>query len=81
MHYVYFIRSEKDNSIYVGLTSDLRTRLSEHNLGKTRSTKSKRPYKLIYYEAYIEKQLARKRELHIKKSWSIKEKILTRVAQ
>ena len=79
MHYVYFIESQIDKSVYVGYTSDLINRLKEHNAGKTRSIKSKRPYTLLYYEAYLTSTQARKREIEIKSSWSKKEQVLKRI--
>ena len=37
--YVYALRSLKDLRIYVGMTQNIEIRLSEHNKGKTKSTK------------------------------------------
>ena len=76
MFYVYLLQSKKDFSIYIGLTSNLRKRFKEHNQGKTRSTKPKRPFVLIYYEAYRNKTDARKRELELKKKAQRKEILL-----
>jgi predicted GIY-YIG superfamily endonuclease len=36
--YVYVLISEQDNSWYIGFTSDLEKRFSEHNSGKTITT-------------------------------------------
>ena len=49
-----------------GLTDNLKRRVSEHILGKVVSTKNKRPLKLIYYEAYLMKGDALKREKYLK---------------
>jgi putative endonuclease len=76
MYFVYFLRSEIDNSVYVGSTGNLEKRLKEHNAGKTRSTKSKRPLNLIYYEEFEIEIEARQREKQFKKSWSEKERVL-----
>jgi len=51
MYYVYVLKSLKDNQLYVGFTDNLKRRLEEHNKGKNLSTKSRRPFKLIYFEA------------------------------
>lgn len=51
MFYVYVLKSCKDNKLYVGHTENLKRRLIEHNAGKTKSTKLRRPFILIYYEA------------------------------
>lgn len=66
MYYVYILLSEKDNKFYIGFTSDLKRRLNEHNEGRTPSTKSRRPFKLIYYEAHLSKKDAERRESYFK---------------
>ncbi len=66
MYYVYIAQSLKDRGIYIGYTSDLKKRISEHNSGKTKSTKTRIPFRLVYYEAYLNKTDARKRELSLK---------------
>ncbi len=48
------------------MTNDLRKRFSEHNTGKSSYTKSRGPYKIIYYEASIDQEDARSRELYLK---------------
>ncbi len=65
MYYVYILKG-KDNKIYKGFTSDLRKRLLNHNSGKVKSTKNAKPWNLIYYEAFIDKKLARREELFLK---------------
>lgn len=47
-YFVYAIKSEVDGRIYVGFTKDVQNRLKEHNLGKTKSTKGYRPWKLFF---------------------------------
>lgn len=66
MFYVYDIQSEADFGLYIGMSSDLRRRFLEHQNGESRSTKARRPWKLIYYEAYLEKQDAEGREVFLK---------------
>lgn len=66
MYYTYVIRSRKDGRLYTGSTSDLRKRLKDHNEGKVHSTKGRRPFELIYYEACINEQDARTREKYLK---------------
>jgi len=53
-YYTYVLQSLKNNSFYVGYTSNLEKRVKEHNFGKSKSTKPLIPYKLIYYEAFFE---------------------------
>jgi putative endonuclease len=79
MHYVYLIQSKIDFSIYIGYTSDLRKRLKEHDQGKTKSIKHKKPFVLIYYEAYTNSTTARKREIKLKKNSWEKEKLFERL--
>jgi putative endonuclease len=69
MHYVYVLKSRRDNKFYVGYTSDLRRRLNLHNNGKVLSTQSRKPFDLIYYEASTEKDDALKREKYLKTTY------------
>ena len=66
MIYVYVLQSESDGGLYIGMTGNLRRRFSEHQGGESQSTKGRRPWKLIYYEAYLEKQDAEGRETFLK---------------
>ena len=79
MCYVYILRSSKDNKLYVGSTRNLKKRINAHNSGKVRSTKSREPFKLIYFEKLEDYTKARKRENYLKtgsgRKW-IKENIL-----
>jgi len=67
MFYVYVLKSEKDGSIYIGYTNDLRRRLKEHNDLKNKSTKFRAPFKIVYYEAYQSKSDAKYREGNLKR--------------
>ena len=66
--YLYILKSKKDNLLYVGSTNNLRRRLAEHNGGKVKSTKSRTPFELRYYEAYYTESNARAREQSLKKN-------------
>ncbi|OGD72230.1 hypothetical protein A3D09_02890 [Candidatus Collierbacteria bacterium RIFCSPHIGHO2_02_FULL_49_10] len=66
MYYVYVLVNDKNNQIYTGSTIDLRKRFSEHNAGKSPSTRRYMPWRLIYYEAYKTEELARSREKKLK---------------
>ena len=66
MYFTYVLQSEKDSKLYVGFTQDLELRITQHNDGQVQSTKSRRPLKLIYYEACIEQWDAVKREKYLK---------------
>lgn len=65
MHYVYVLKN-KDDRFYIGITSNVRERLKAHNAGNSRFTNMYKPWKLIYFEAYLDESLARKRELKLK---------------
>ena len=63
MFYAYVLKSEKNGRQYIGSTDNLKRRLEEHNSGIGGTyTKNNRPFTLIYYEAYIAYDLARKAE-------------------
>ena len=65
--YVYILRSlSKKDYIYVGFTTDLKRRFSEHNSGSEFSTKPYIPYELIFYEAYRNEKDAKRREEYFK---------------
>jgi putative endonuclease len=66
MYYVYVLQSERDDGLYIGFTSDLSERLRQHNEGDSKSTSSRRPFELIYYEAYIIREDAEGRERFLK---------------
>jgi putative endonuclease len=66
MFYVYVLHSTKDNGLYIGYSTDLKRRLSEHTRGASFATKSRGPWKLIYYEAYTEREDAEGREKFLK---------------
>ena len=68
MYYVYLLKSLKDNKkSYVGFTHrNPLDRLEEHNLGLTFSTKSNKPWKLVYYEKFFCQTCAEEREKFLK---------------
>jgi len=54
--------------LYTGRTDDLKRRIQEHKNGKVNSTRYRRPLKIIFYEAYILKDDAVRREKFLKTS-------------
>lgn len=66
MFYVYAIKSNSRNYIYVGLTNNLERRLEEHNSENNKTTKPYRPFKLIYSESFITRVDARIKEKVLK---------------
>jgi putative endonuclease len=66
MSYVYIIKSQKTQRIYIGYSADLKRRIGEHNSDKVFSTKNRGPWRLIYYEAFASNYDARVREKKLK---------------
>jgi len=77
--FMYILWSIKDKGIYTGSTQNLTERFKDHQNGKVKSTKGRRPLKLIYFEEFEDYKLARKREMYLKtgagRDW-IKENVL-----
>ena len=67
-YYNYVIQSKKDRNLYTGRTIDLKKTLIEHNQGLNKSTKPYMPWKLIYYEACLNEEDAKRREHYLKTS-------------
>ena len=66
LYYVYVLESLRDKKRYIGFTIDLKSRLKAHQKGLSFSTKSRRPLKLIYFEACLNYNDAKRREHYLK---------------
>lgn len=66
MYTVYAIKSINRNYIYVGLTNNLERRFAEHNLGYNKTTKSYKPFRIIFSETVPNRIEARSREKYLK---------------
>lgn len=66
MFYTYVLLSLKDHKFYIGYTNNLKRRLEEHQLGKSLSTACRRPFQLIFYEAFLKAGDAKRRESYFK---------------
>jgi len=66
-HFVYILYSHSIDRHYIGSCSDIELRLSRHNAGATISTKSGRPWKVVYSEKFNSKTEAIKREIYLKR--------------
>lgn len=79
MYYTYVLKSLKNGRLYTGSTEDLKQRVEEHNKGVGgKFTRDNRPYKLIFYEAFLAKVDAVKQEKFYKTGYGkevLKEKI------
>lgn len=51
---------------YIGLTNNLQERLKAHSEGRVFSTDPRRPFRLIYWESCLDKEVGRRRERHLK---------------
>jgi putative endonuclease len=72
MFYVYIIYSLKLDRFYVGYTSDIPTRLEQHNTGISTFTANTSDWLLKYSETFDSRELAMKREKEIKRKKSRK---------
>ncbi len=66
MFYVYVLKSKKDGKNYTGFTKNLKSRFELHNKGLVDSTKKRKPFDLIYYEACLSQEDATRREKYLK---------------
>jgi putative endonuclease len=66
LFYVYVLRSETDFGLYIGYSADLRKRITQHERGAVFATSYRGPWKLIYYEAYLNQADAIGREKFLK---------------
>ena len=66
MYFTYVLKSESDKKLYIGFTENLTKRLEDHNNGRVDSTRNRRPFELVYYEACKSREKALKREKYFK---------------
>ncbi len=78
MYYVYVLKSNVDENLYIGYTTNLKKRVQAHNQGLVPSTKTRRPLTLVFYEAFASKVDAELDEKFFKTGYGrevLKEKI------
>jgi putative endonuclease len=63
---VYVLKSLRDGKRYTGMTSDFCRRLCEHQRGKTKSTRFRGPFQVLYFENCATRADARAREKYLK---------------
>lgn len=67
MHYVYIIQSINfPDQIYIGCTSNLKKRISDHNSGTTSHTEKYKPWKVVVYIGFEDKFNAYEFEKYLK---------------
>lgn len=68
--YLVYILKCADNTLYTGMTKDIKRRLHEHSFSASKGAKyvkSRRPCELVYQEICADRSAAAKREIQIKK--------------
>ncbi|MEK7461014.1 MAG: GIY-YIG nuclease family protein [Patescibacteria group bacterium] len=65
-YYVYVLRSLSTTNRYIGQTNNLTYRLAKHNSGRSKYTKNRGPWELIYSEKYSLRTEAMRREKFLK---------------
>lgn len=68
IYYVYLLRSQRDGKYYIGHSENIKRRLAEHNSGRVKATRYRRPFVVVGYEAHQSRDDARWRETEVKRS-------------
>ncbi len=72
--WMYILQSEATQKFYIGSTGNLEDRLKRHNSGRSKYTKSGKPWRLVYCEEFESRSDAVVLENKIK-SWKSRIKI------
>ena len=67
MFFTYIIQSHVNGRDYTGSTANLNDRLKRHQEDRSKATKGKGPWKLVYSDSFRTRSEAIKREFQIKK--------------
>ena len=82
MWYFYVLQSKnKPDYFYKGSTNNLRRRFNQHNKGEVDSTQPYKPFRVVYYEAYISEHAAHTRESSVKTSGSVWAPLMKRIKE
>ena len=75
LFYVYILKCS-DDSLYIGITNDIRRRLQEHNSDKNifAYTFNRKPLELVWFEKFTSPNEAISKEKQLK-GWSRKKKL------
>lgn len=75
MYYVYIMASQKNGTLYIGMTSDLLNRVYQHKTEEVKGfTKKYKVHLLVYYEqtSDVNSAIAREKQLKAwKRNWKI----------
>ena len=66
MYYTYVLLSLNDHKYYIGQTNNIEDRFCRHQYGLVKSTKHRRPLKLLFFETFETRALALKHEKFLK---------------
>ncbi len=81
MCYVYVLIDEQTGKNYTGYSSNLKRRLVQHQNGHGAKTTCKGDWKLVYYESYLDKADAIRRESRLKQDGRARRQLLERIQQ
>ena len=65
-YFVYFLKSSKNGTMYIGSTQNVEKRVMLHNSGRVRSTKAYGPWELLGQEEFTSRSEAFRREHFLK---------------
>jgi putative endonuclease len=66
MFYVYVLHALAERGLYIGFSTNLKKRIAEHEHGASFATKYRGPWKLIYYEACVDRYDVEGRKRYLK---------------
>ena len=73
--WILYIIQCNDNSLYIGITNNLKNRIEAHSNGKgAKYTRGKGPFQILYTESYMSRSSASKRE-YVLKQLTLNEKL------
>jgi putative endonuclease len=64
--YVYILESESSGKWYYGFSEDLNQRIKDHQSNRSKYTRFKGPWKLIFKREFLDKTEALRFEKHLK---------------
>jgi len=66
MYYLYVLRFDRNKKLYYGFTNNLKRRIKDHKSKHSSFPSRNGRFKLIFYEAYINKRDAKEAERYFK---------------
>ena len=81
MYYLYVLKGRMQRQLYIGFTSNLRKRLTQHVRKQSPYTSKSDGWQLVYYEAYRNREDAHERERLLKNFGSAYGHLKKRIAR